>query len=76
MEWKRILCDTNITQATVMQIQKALEAKGFSVGKVDGKFGRMTSAALRAYQAKNKLPVGNLSYETLEHLGISPAGAS
>lgn len=73
-EWRRILCETNVTAGVIAQIQKALNAKGLDAGPIDGKLGGKTMNALRKYQSKNSLG-GGLTYETLDHLGVSLAGA-
>lgn len=75
-EWRRILCETNLTPGTIAKIQQALQAKGFDVGTVDGKPGSKTMNALNKYQAKHGLASrGGITYETLDHLGVSLAGA-
>lgn len=74
MEWRRILCQTNVTPTTIMRLQKALQGKGLDVGKIDGKLGSKTMSALSKYQSKHGLARG-ITYETLDHLGVAPAGA-
>ena len=74
-EWRRILCETNLTPATIAKIQQALNAKGFDVGPIDGQPGNKTMSALNQYQLKNGLASRGITYETLEHLGVSLAGA-
>jgi hypothetical protein len=76
MEWRRILCQTNLDRATVANLQRALLKAGHSPGPIDGVIGRETLSALRAYQEAKGLAVGNLTYETLKSLGIKPASAS
>ena len=70
MEWRRILCETNVTPSVIMSIQKALNAKGYEAGPVDGRFGRKTLRAVEKYQRDNNLPVSGLSYDTIESLGV------
>ena len=69
-EWARILCETNTTPDFVMRVQKALAAAGFDPGPADGSVGPQTQAAIQAYQQKNNLSVGAMTYETVEKLGI------
>jgi peptidoglycan hydrolase-like protein with peptidoglycan-binding domain len=76
MEWRRILCETNLDRTTVANIQRALLKAGFNPGPIDGVIGRDTLSALRAYQQDKGLAVGNLTYETLQSLGIKTASAS
>lgn len=42
--------------AQVESVQRTLEALKYPVGKTDGKFGRLTRAALAAFQLDNDLP--------------------
>lgn len=44
----------------VLKIQQALHSKGYNVGTPDGIFGRMTDAAIRAYQKDNNLVVDGI----------------
>ncbi|MES2683376.1 MAG: peptidoglycan-binding domain-containing protein [Pseudomonadota bacterium] len=70
-EWKSILCQTNTTPGIVQDIQRALLAKGFNPGKIDGIIGVETSAAVRAFQTANGLATGGLTMDTLDKLGVS-----
>jgi peptidoglycan hydrolase-like protein with peptidoglycan-binding domain len=49
-----------------MSLQKKLEAKGYDVGKLDGKIGKGTRAAVKDVQLQLGLPAD--SYPTLELL--------
>jgi len=68
--WKSILCETNTTPGIVADIQRALLAKGFNPGKIDGVIGRETADAIKAFQQANGLSTGGLTMETLERLGV------
>jgi len=57
-------------QSIVYGIQKALKAKGFDPGTMDGKMGPGTAAALKAFQSSRGLPVGQLSKDTFRALGL------
>ena len=73
MEWRSILCKTNMTRGKVTEIQRALKAKGFNPGPIDGVIGSQTMAAVNAFQRKNNLPVDKyLNIETIKALGVSP----
>lgn len=74
LEWRRILCDTNVTPSVIKSIQNALNQKGFDAGKMDGEYGRKTNQAITAYQRKNGLAMNGLTYETIDHLGIKLSG--
>lgn len=70
MEWARIMCETNITSDVVVNIQRALSNAGHSPGRMDGIIGKETMEAINAYQRKKGLAVGNLTYETIDSLGV------
>ncbi len=46
---------------TTLELQKALKAKGFDPGAIDGVMGRDTIAAIRAFQAANGLEVDGIA---------------
>ncbi len=71
-EYREVVCSKNITSQLVRQVQRALLAKGYTVGPAgtDNVLGKDTRAALIKYQKDNGLPVGNLNVETMKHLGI------
>lgn len=55
--------------ADVKELQEALNSRGFDSGEPDGRVGRMTRAAIRAYQAQAELPMdGYASHQVLDSL--------
>jgi outer membrane murein-binding lipoprotein Lpp len=70
MEWRQVLCETNITNAVVANVQQALADKGHSPGPIDGIYGTRTLNAVKAFQTAQNMPVGGLTYETLKALGV------
>ena len=70
LDWRRVLCETNLSGDLVTRIQTALQNLGFDSGPADGIIGPKTQAAMEAYQAKNELAVGGLTLEMLQKLGI------
>lgn len=70
IDWRRVLCETNLSGDIVTRIQAALQQLGFDPGPVDGLIGPQTQAAVEGYQAKNGLAVGGLTLETLQELDI------
>ena len=70
MAWRPILCETNADRNTVAQIQRALKAAGHNPGPIDGVIGSQTLAAVKSYQKKKGLPSGQLTYATLDSLGV------
>ncbi len=61
---------TAIKKNIVYGIQAALKSKGYNPGKLDGKMGPTTAAALKAFQSSRGLPVGVLSKDTFRALGL------
>ena len=71
LEWREILCETNIRQDTIQALQRALRDKGHNPGPIDGVVGGQTLAAVRDYQQKQNLPTGGLTLATLRSLGVN-----
>ncbi|MDH3751604.1 MAG: peptidoglycan-binding protein, partial [Gammaproteobacteria bacterium] len=59
MEWRRVMCETNMTQSNVMALQSALADKGYYKAGVDGIIGAQTLSAARAFAIDNNLPAGS-----------------
>ena len=70
LEWRRILCETNVTPEVVADIQTALNSRGYSVGAVDGVYGKSTSKAVSDIQLANNQPQGGRTYDTLAALNV------
>ena len=70
LEWRSILCETNMSADVVAALQRALAGAGFDAGPADGNYGRQTANAVEAYQRKNGLASGQLTMETLRSLGV------
>lgn len=70
MEWRPVLCETNVTQDVIRKIQSALNGRGYEAGTVDGLLGNGTKRALDKFQEDEKLAKGGLTYATIEALGI------
>lgn len=71
MEWRRILCETNVDAGTISRVQQALLSSGHNPGPIDGVIGWKTNAAIKSFQRQNNLAVGGLTYETMNKLGIN-----
>ena len=71
-EWREVLCENQVTNYTISQIQNALISRGYSLPKygADNDFGTETKEALKKFQRDNGLPIGNLDFETLKALGV------
>jgi hypothetical protein len=70
LEWRRVLCKTNMTPEMNKKIQQALKDAGFYNGPVDGSIGRGTLSAVERYQKDKDLPRGGLTIKVLEDLGV------
>ncbi|MEZ4395312.1 MAG: peptidoglycan-binding domain-containing protein [Candidatus Krumholzibacteriia bacterium] len=70
LEWRPVLCETNMSGGVVSELQRALKGAGFDPGPIDGIYGRQTQGALTAYQKSKGLASGGLTYATIEALGI------
>lgn len=70
MQWRPVLCETNMTGTTITDIQRALAKAGHNPGAIDGVIGRQTMVAVDAFQRANGLPRGGLTMQTLSKLGI------
>ncbi len=71
LEWRSVLCQTNMTPAVISKVQQALKAAGFNPGPVDGMAGSATLRAVDAYQRDKGLARGGLTMDTLKSLGVS-----
>lgn len=70
LEWRRVLCQTNMTKEMNMKIQQALKDAGYYNGPVDGSIGRGTLNAVNKYQIDKGLPRGGLTIKVLKDLGV------
>lgn len=73
LEWRQVLCESDMTPETVVSIQQALQREGYNPGLIDGIVGRATLDAMERYQAENSLGRGGITYEALEQLDIKSA---
>jgi hypothetical protein len=71
MEWRPVLCQTNITPGLCTSIQHALIKEGYDPGPVDGKLGKQTMDAIYSYQTDKGLPSGGLTISTIKSLGVT-----
>ena len=70
MQWRPVLCETNMSDTTISDIQQALKKAGYNPGPVDGLIGHQTLVAVEQFQRANGLPRGGLTLQTLEKLGV------
>ncbi len=73
MDWREILCDTNMTRGRITAIQQALRSAGHNPGEIDGVIGADTMRAVNSFQRQKGLPVDDyLNIATVRALGVSP----
>lgn len=61
--------DKKLKYVEQKELQRLLARKGYKIGKIDGKIGKSTKRALRAFQRRNGLPAdGYPSYAVLQRL--------
>lgn len=73
VDWRSILCDTNLTKAKAEEIQRALSKAGFDPGSPNGVIGPKTMNAVHAFQKAKGLPVDDyLNLDTVKALGVAP----
>ncbi len=70
LEWRRVVCETNMTPAMIREVQSALKAAGIYKGPIDGVYSVTTQRAVDAFQLKHELARGGLTMDTLEALKI------
>ena len=70
LEWRQVLCETNMTKDVILRLQEALHQAGYNPGAADGIMGGATLRAVDAFQQDKGLPRGGLTILTLETLGV------
>ncbi len=70
LEWRSVLCETNMTTENVRRVQSALLREGYNPGPVNGQLGPQTMSALNSYQRARNLPEDQyLNMMTVRALG-------
>ena len=70
LEWRSVLCETNMTPRILTDLQNALKAAGYNPGPVDGQIGAQTMRAVDDYQRDKGMERGGLTLSTLTALGV------
>lgn len=70
LEWRSILCETNLTKDVVRNLQASLKEAGYYSGPVDGIIGSGTVSGLRSFQNDKGLATGGITLETVKRLGV------
>jgi peptidoglycan hydrolase-like protein with peptidoglycan-binding domain len=70
LEWRRVLCKTNMGADINKRIQQALKDAGVYNGPIDGAIGAGSMKAVERFQKENGLATGGLTIGVLEKLGV------
>lgn len=72
IDWRRVVCSTNLNTTNTTAMQTALQKAGFYKGPIDGEFGAMTVAAANKYAASEGLPTGSnyIVYDVVQKLNL------
>jgi peptidoglycan hydrolase-like protein with peptidoglycan-binding domain len=71
------LSQEGLSRSEILEIERALQARGFDPGKVDGEIDEETRRALRAFQQANNLrATGDIDAQTARELGVDVAAVS
>ena len=73
LEWRRVVCEVNMTRDNVRTLQQALADEGFYKAQVDGIIGGQTLDAARKYAIQKNLPAGSnyIAVEVVKSLNIT-----
>jgi Putative peptidoglycan binding domain len=67
--WKTLICNEGCMFSTpTLEIQKALQKRGYDIGKIDGELNEKTKKALVQFQKDNGLPQGRFTKTFFELL--------
>jgi murein L,D-transpeptidase YcbB/YkuD len=70
-EWAQVLCDVNATPGKILEVERALGARGYSVNQ-DGQIDAELTGAVRSFQQDSGLrPTGIMTADTLTKLGVT-----
>jgi hypothetical protein len=69
-EWVQVLCDINTTPDKIMEVERALQTRGYETN-VDGQIDEQLTQSIRAFQSANGLRSnGLMTANTLDKLGV------
>lgn len=73
VEWRQVVCETNLTRANVLALQKSLADEGYYKAGIDGVIGGQTLEAARRYAVDHDLPAGSnyVPVEVVKSLNLS-----
>ena len=68
--WFETLCPKAMPATFIADIQRALMARGFYRGEINGRLTPATTSAIRSYQSQNGLPSAVLSLKAARYFGL------
>jgi len=70
IEWREVICEGNMSNSLITQVQNVLSTGGYYFGDIDGQMDKGVNLALRNYQIQNQLAIGHLTLESLDVMGV------
>jgi len=70
LEWRPVLCETNVSTEAITSIQKALSERGYETGKTPGVIDQDMFNAIEKFQKDENLAQGGLTLSTIKALGL------
>jgi len=70
LEWRPVLCETNVSKEVISSIQKALGERGYETGKTPGLIDQDMFNGLEQFQKDENLAQGGLTLSTIKALGL------
>jgi len=70
LEWRPVLCETNVSSEAIASIQKALGERGYEMGKTPGVIDQDMFNAIEQFQKDENLAQGGLTLSTIKALGL------
>jgi len=70
LEWRPVLCETNVSTEAITSIQKALDERGYESGETPGVIDQAMFNAIEQFQKDENLAQGGLTLSTIEALGL------
>jgi len=71
LEWRPVLCETNVSSEAISSIQNALTERGYEIGKASpGVIDQEMFNAIEKFQQDENLPQGGLTLSTIKALGL------
>jgi len=70
LEWRPVMCETNLNPEIISSIQKALDERGYKTGETIGKIDEGMFSSIEQFQKDENLAQGGLTLTTIKALGI------